>query len=72
MNAPPPGPPGQQVTFFTDQINDTSGHSGATCPFGKTCYDTTYTYTVRVKDVTDHFSPKSNSQSGSVPRPKKK
>jgi hypothetical protein len=35
------------------------------------CYDTTYTYTVKAIDINNNFSPKSNAQSGSIPRPKK-
>jgi len=70
----PKGGAKQPLASFTDTVNDTTGHSGATCPSNKTCFDTTYTYYVQAVDGQSPpvTSPKSNTVSRAVPRPPKK
>jgi hypothetical protein len=67
-NGPDPTLP---KTFWDDAVNDTA-HSGKTCPANKTCYDTSYTYYIKAKDIDGNFSPKSNTATALVPKPKGK
>jgi hypothetical protein len=57
-------------TSWDDIITDTS-HTGKNCPATKTCYDTTYMYYVKAKDINGNFSPKSNTATALVPNPKR-